>query len=410
MIAIGVTVPLLCYGLIFRGLAVPKTQARQMLAAGTAVLVDLRPAAPASATDLDGAIRWPLTSVLQSRTPADLPSALRGRKLLLLCPGGINNVRAALHLRHIGVADAFAIRGGLQDWLAAVPGCPPAVLLHANPVTDATIPVFRESPVYEQWLAILTFFGVKLLYSVLSAGIAVSLWHRTEPDLAALRRAMIVFFIGEAFCFINVMVFFEDSFLLEYLHSVGMVLAFAFTVYALLEGIDSRLVHFSDDTRCAASPLCGCCVKHGDVPCGLRLLFMLLLPALAVLAALPLSAEVHADIYNTRILGVLHTYRHPVINQIYELRILPIAAIVLLAACLIVVWRVEQRPFPVSKILFSAAAGAMGFSLFRLMVVAPFANDQVWFVAWEETTELLYVAVIAGVLLIFPRIIPEVRR
>jgi surface polysaccharide O-acyltransferase-like enzyme len=120
-------------------------------------------------------------------------------------------------------------------------------------------------------------------------------------------------------------------------------------------------------------------------------------------AALPLSADVHAEVYNTRILGILHTYRHPVIHQIYELRYLPVAAIILLAACFVVLWKVEQRPVPISKILFSAAAGAMGFSLFRLIVVAPFADNQVWFEAWEETTELLYVALIGAVLLIFAR-------
>ena len=410
IIALGVILPLVLYGLIFgRGLVVSKPQAQAMLADKTAVLVDTDPAAPAATADLKDAIPWPLASILATRTAEDVPPALRGQTLLLLCPGGINSARAALHLRSIGVRDVFAIRGGLQDWLAAVPGCPQSVLLHANPATDATIPAFRTSPVYEQWLAVLTFFGVKALYSLISAAIAVVLWRRTEPDLSALRRAMIFFFIGEAFCFIDVMVFFEDSLLMEHLHSVGMVLALAYTVYALLEGIDSRLIHFSDDARCAATPLCGRCVKHADVPCGLRRLFLLTLPALAIVAALPLFSDVRAEVYNTRILGILHSYRHPVIHQIYELRYLPIAAIVLLAGAFVLLWRVETRPVPISKILFSAAAGAMGFSFFRLLVVAPFANNQVWFTVWEETTELLYVAMVAGSLLIFPRIMLPVR-
>ncbi|MGA2500870.1 MAG: rhodanese-like domain-containing protein, partial [Tepidisphaeraceae bacterium] len=277
IIAIGTTLPLLLYGLVFsRGLAMPKPQAQRMLAANTAVLVDVDPAPPAATTYPAGATRWPLSSILQTRTPADVPRELRSRTLLLMCPGGIQSARAALHLRHLGIGDAFAIRGGLQGWLAAVPGCPQNVLLHGNPATDATIPSFRTSPVYEQWLAVLTFFGVKALYTLISAAIIIALWRRTEPDLAALRRAMLFFFIGEAFCFINVMVFFEDSFLMEFLHSTGMVLALAYTVYALLEGVDSRLIHFSDGSRCAAAALCGRCIKHTATPCGLHRTFMLL--------------------------------------------------------------------------------------------------------------------------------------
>ncbi|MFI5380124.1 MAG: hypothetical protein ACHRHE_12565 [Tepidisphaerales bacterium] len=404
IISVGVAVPLVLYGLVFgRGLTVPKSQAQQMLADGSAVLVELGVTPPPSVGPVRGASRWALESILAASSPDNVPQELRGRKLLLVCPGSMESARAAVHLRDIGVRDAFAIRGGLQDWLAAVPGCPQSVLLHANPVTDAAIPLFRNSPVYEQWLAVVTFFGVKALYSLISAAIVIALWRRTEPDLAALRRAMVCFFVGEAFCFINVMIFFEDSFLMEHLHSVGMVLALAFTVYALLEGVDARLMHFSDEARCAAKPLCGRCIKQEDVHCGLHRAFMVVLPGMAILAALPLFADIREEVYNTRILGILHSYRHPAIHQVYELRYLPIVAILLLANCLVVLWRVELRPVPISKILFSAAAGAMGFSLFRLIVVAPFAEDQVWFAAWEETTELLYVALVGGVLLVFAR-------
>ena len=68
-----------------------------------------------------------------------------------------------------------------------------------------------------------------------------------------------------------------------------------------------------------------------------------------------------------------------------------------------VLWLVERRPVVVSKILFSAAVGAMGFSLLRLMLVAPFSDNQVWFAFWEETTELIYVGLIGAVLALFQR-------
>ena len=45
----------------------------------------------------------------------------------------------------------------------------------------------------------------------------------------------------------------------------------------------------------------------------------------------------------------------------------------------------------------------MGFSWFRLILVASFMDNQVWFVAWEETTELLFVGLVYAVLTLFGR-------
>jgi len=191
--------------------------------------------------------------------------------------------------------------------------------------------------------------------------------------------------------------------LLEHLHSVGMVLSLGFLSYGLLEGLDARLIHFSSDSRCVMMGLCCGCDKRGDVECALRKLFLLLVPATALLAIMPLCARFCPVAYNTRVLGLLHSYRHPVVHQLYELRYLPVAAVILLAGSFLVLWLVERRPVPYSKILFSAALGAMGFSLLRLMLVAPFADNQVWFAFWEETTELLYIGVVGAVLVFFRR-------
>ena len=63
---------------------------------------------------------------------------------------------------------------------------------------------------------------------------------------------------------------------MEYLHGVGMLLAVGFACYAVLEGADRRMIMLSDEKRrCAALGLCGRCIKHADVPCGLRRLFCL---------------------------------------------------------------------------------------------------------------------------------------
>jgi rhodanese-related sulfurtransferase len=402
IIVTGVAVPLLLYeACVGRAPCMASAKVDPLLKARTHVLVDIG-VNPDLAVYLQDAVMWPVSSIVQAHSTNDVPTQLKGRKLLLICTAGIQSAKAALHLQSIGV-DAVSVRGGAQQFLSAVPGCSRSILLRGDPSHDAIIPVFRASPVYEQWAVVVAFFGIKTIYSLMALGIVGWLWHRKEADLSAIRWAMIFFFVGEAFCFLNVMVFFEDSMLLEHLHSVGMVLSLGYASYALFEGLDGRLIHFSDDSRCAATGLCRICDKRTPTACGLRRLFLLLIPATALLAAIPLFSGFREAVYNTRILGILHSYRHPVIHQFYELRFLPLAALVLLAASFAALWRFERRSVTRSKILYSAALGAIGFSLFRLLLVASFLDDQVWFVVWEETTELMYVGLVGGVLMVFAR-------
>jgi rhodanese-related sulfurtransferase len=402
IITVAVFVPLTWYGVwIGRAPSLPAPAAHRLANERKALLVDLD-VAPELAVHLTNAVKWPLASLMAARTANDVPQELRGQKLLLVCTAGIRSAQASLHLQRIGV-DAVSVRGGAQQYVCAVPGCSKAVLLRGKRETDAGIPAFRESPLLEQWAVVASFFGIKSVYTLLTLAVVVMLWGRRETDLSAIRWAMILFFVGEGCCFLNVMFCFEDSMLLEHLHSIGMVLSLGFVTYGLLEGLDARLIHYSSDSRCAMMGLCCACDKRSDVECGLRKLFLLLIPATALLALMPLCAEFRPVAYNTRVLGMLHSYRHPVVHQLYELRYLPVLAVVLLAACFLVLWLVERRPVVYSKILFSAAVGAMGFSLLRMVLVAPFSDNQVWFAFWEETTEVLYVGVVGAVLVFFQR-------
>lgn len=401
LLTVGVAVPFIWHGLVLgRTPRVTAGAAHRQVAAGTHVLVDVA-VKPELARHLGQAVPWPAASILLAQSADAVPAELKGRSLLLLCDDGLRSAPAARHLQNLGL-DAASVRGGAQQYLAAVPGCSRAVLLHPDPATDAAIPAFRTSPPFEQWAVVAAFFGIKLGYSVLSVVIVVVLWRRPEADLAALRWAMGLFLAGEMCCFFNVMACFEDSVLLEHLHSVGMVCSLGFASYALLEGLDTRLIHFTGKGRCAAVELCRACDK-GAAGCALRRMFFLLIPATAVLAALPLCSELRTGVCNTRVLGVLHSYRHPVVHQLYELRYLPMAAIGLLAVCFLVLWRVERQSVTASKILYSAALGAVGFSFSRLLMVASFADHQVWFVVWEETSELLYVGFVGWVLLVFAK-------
>ena len=270
----------------------------------------------------------------------------------------------------------------------------------------ASAAAFRVSPVYEQVAIVVTFFGVKFIYTIATAAIVFILRKRHEADLVALRGSMIAFFIGEGFCFVNVMVYHDQSLLLEHLHSVGMVVSIALGTYAMIEAIDHRIVHYSQAGRCAFSGLCQGCIKQGSVSCGLLLMFRWLLPMLAVLAAMPLFSSFRETAYDTRIFGAIHTYRHPLLCQLYELRYLPVAGMVLLLACFILTLRVDRPDsphLPAAKVLLSAAIGAIAFSWFRLILVASFVDNQVWFASWEEVLELISIAMVGSTLFVFRR-------
>jgi len=404
VIIVGVAMPPTLYWMtIGRARDISWTDARQMADQKTGILVDVT-AEPHIVTGYPAdAGHWPLASIMQARTPADIPTAMRGHKLLLICPSGGQSAMAAIHLRKIGVDNAFSVRGGVQEWIAGAGGRSMTALLHGSPQVDAAIPAFRLSPFHEQWAAVLAFFFIKCLYTLINTAIIIALWRTRSPDLVALRRGMIAFFIGEACCAVNVLFFNDDSMICEYIHSAGMCLALGWTVYAIMEGLDIRLIHYSDDGRCAAVGLCRGCIKHQDAACGLRRMFLMLVPTTALLAAMPLLAPLRDTAYNTRIFGILHGYHHPLLEQAYELRYLPVAAIVLLLACLLVLAFREKHPIPVSKVLFSAAVGALGFCFLRLILVAVYVDNQVWFSAWEEITELMYVGVAGGLLLVFAR-------
>lgn len=397
LLAVGLVGPFAAYELLVaRAPSLPAGEALHRLEGESRlVLVEIEPAGPLEGLPVS-TLHVPWANLMAVRSSADLPETLRNRPLALLCQGGLRSARAAAHLRGVGV-DAVAVQGGMQGWtLAHAPR-------RGAALADVDRPFFRVTPPVEQFAAAATFFAVKLAYTLLAIAVAVALWRSRENALVATRRGMLVFAAGECACAWNVLVLGDRNVVLEHAHSVAMVVSAALVAHALLDGLDARLVHFSDDGRCAALPTCGVCFRHAAVGCGLRQSFLAALPALVVVAALPLFAPLRPQAWNTRIFGAPFSYGHPVVHQVYELRVLPVIAIALLLACAAVLLFLERRPVPVAKLLLSAAVGAMSFSFLRLLLLAAFADDQVWFGAWEETTELLYVGLVASTLLAFER-------
>ncbi len=349
----------------------------------TTSLVVVRGPAPASIPSVQ---IWPQEEILAARGASDVPEALRGHRLLLLCPSGLDSAQAARHLNRIGVGSAYHVWGGAQAWRAES--------------GDAGM-ALRVSPPHEQVAAVAAFFGVKMIYSLLAVVLVALLWRERAADLVTLRWSLVAFFVGEAFCFVNVMALGDRNVIFEHAHTLGMVAALALAAHALLEGLDRRVLHFSDEGRCALTGVCGACAKSGGPPCALRRTLLLALPGMMVLAALPLFAPVQYAAYSTRIFGAVHGYGHAVLHQLFELRFLPgLTLVLLLAAGAVVLW-FERRTGPISRVLVSAAFGAIAFSYFRLILVAVFSEVQVWFAVWEEVSELVFVGLVGVVVLSF---------
>ena len=368
-----------------------------------ALLVDIRSPEDFKADHIDGAASWPFADIMRLSSKDQLPQAFKDKQLLLICRAGVSSIDALKHLQSIGITDAKSVRGGLQEWIAHT-ACNADCIFERfqAPVGQYSgFPTYRM-PYYEQLAQVISGFGVKPFYSFLAMGIAILLWKRKEHDLAALKWSMIFFFIGENFCAANYLLFADKSYLSEYLHGFGMLLAFSFVTYALFEGIDGRILHLSDpDKKCAAIGLCRKCIKYENVPCGLRRTFYLAIPAMAVIAMMPLFADWHSGSYNAMIFGKSYNYSHFIVYQQFERLFCPLTAIVLLCISFFVLVFKKHDPVSTAKLFFAAGTGPLGFGIMRTMLNGFYSDNLVWSNVWEEGTELLFVMGICFVLLIF---------
>ena len=253
----------------------------------------------------------------------------------------------------------------------------------------------------EQFAQVLAGLIVKPTYMMLSLLIILALTGQAGADLAALRWGQIAFLVGEIFCAINFYVYRHESILSEYLHSYGMALAFGLTTYALLEGLDARLMRLTaSKSACEALALCGQCTRHASTGCKARAFARFSIPFLAILAFIPLLSPLQPDAYAVSIFGFPYSYARLDVYEMYERRILPALALAAFFLAYLPLWKRQgEPPIPfAARALICAGIGALGFSIFRVALSAIFAGNLVWFEFWEETTELMFVGAVGFVL------------
>jgi len=291
---------------------------------------------------------------------------------------------------------AVSIAGGIL-----LAGLLPLVLYW--PAFNQPIPpessLIRNIGLFEQWLVVITAFGVKPAYMLLSLVWILWLWRRREKDLVALRWGLIWFLGGETACAVNYVAFAGGSAITDYLHSYGMTVGFSFVAYAALEGMDFRLVKYSPPKeRCAALSLCRSCVKYADVPCALRRLFAFLIPALVLVSLMLPCAALRPLLHQTTILNSTVRYWSPMWSLLFENRYCAMLSVLLLLISWAALSFKRDEPVATAKIFFAAAMGPLGFGLMRLFLRTAYAEDLVWANIWEELTELIFAAAVGMVL------------
>jgi rhodanese-related sulfurtransferase len=380
---------------IGRGPGLAPQQAWEMLKrpSSDAVLIDVRTSKEFAAEHLEGAINWPYAEIMASMRGNSIPQTYAGKRLILICSGGVLDALAARQLRNEMAVNAYFVKGGMQRWIEyGDQPCGLALLLKEHSADKAPLPS-RASSGIEQWALILSGFAVKPVYMILALIVIVILRRSSASDLVALRWSMIFFLSGELACMINYLLFAHGSDMIEYLHSFGMVAGFGFATYTLFRGIDDRLIHLSDpDRKCAALTMCRSCIKYGANPCRLKQMFYFVIPAGAVLAAIPFCSNVKAVSYNTYVWSTFYNFSHSVLYQIYEIRYCPTFAIIFFLISFFVLRCKKNDAIEWAKIYFSAAIGALGFGLLRLVLFSLYSDNQIWFNFWEEITELIFVA------------------
>ena len=335
LIALGAAIPFATYlVLVWSTATITPWQAKQMLrqSGDTLVLVDVRPRSEYEVGHLEGAVNWPREALpVAAIGPLDVPVAIRDKTWLLIDDAGCRSLAAAWQLRRNGMPDALSRAGrdsGMdpQRHPSGRRGIRPLAI---QPGSGHRLAVSRARP-GEQVLSVTAFFVIKPIYTLLSLLVIVLLWRETSPDLVALRWGMIFFFVGENACALNVLVWKETSYLLEYAaqYRDGHLPGIRGIRFDLTDWTAESLVSSAPHQRCAATNLCGTCIKHADVPCGLRRLFTMLIPLLIVVACMLPTADWHDTAYNTTVFGQFYPYGHlqafPVVRELGRCAWLPV--------------------------------------------------------------------------------------
>jgi hypothetical protein len=244
-----------------------------------------------------------------------------------------------------------------------------------------------ETTLLEQWVAVATGFVIKPIYMILALALGLFLRRRSDRDLSLLGKGMLLFFVGEALCalrFLGV----GPSDPLEIFHGLGMVAMGAWVSWGLLEFVDHRVLGYSDPERaCVLGRLCQRCWKREAVPCGLHRIMLFLVPVLAILAVVPLTARPRPMLVDYPVFGTMVRDETTPLIEILQIRVYPLLALWLFAVAFLDLLK-GKAGLERAKAPFFVGMGFLSYALLRFLLQQAFGEAVFWANAWEEVTEL----------------------
>lgn len=304
-------------------------------------------------------------------------------------PPRLSLLRLGVALLALGTAScldpALDVRGTLDQAVAGAEALGPT---SSGPSLELTT--------VEQAAAVFSGYVVKPTYMLVSLLLFFFLRRGRSRDLGLLRIGLAAFFLGEAACALNYLLTGGRSEVLEALHGLGMAGMGGATAWGLFVLADERLLGLTRPTAgCSLRRFCGRCWKQDRTGCFAHRLFVLLAPALTILATMPLFAPLRELDLVGGVFGTPVAYLYSRLQLLTDFRVYPMLAVLGFAVTAILLPFGEQAMRRTQPIFFTAF-GFFSFSLFRFLLLAAYRQRPVWLDFWEEITELLLIGFLAA--------------
>lgn len=357
----------------------PADLAKALTGAEPPLLLDVRTEPECRAGHVAGALWVPLGTLGGFVSSGSVPGE---RPIVTICAHGKRSVAGAAEILGRGHKRVSSLAGGTAAWQAL--GFPMETGLSAPSPGKVTL---VDATLLEQVVTVVTAFVVKPIYMLLALILGIVLVRRSDHDLVLLGKGMLLFFVGEALCALRFVVGGACD-PLELGHGLGMVAMGAWVAWGLLELADRRVLGYSEPGRtCMLSRICRRCWKREEVHCGLQRVMLFLLPVLALLCLVPLSAPPRPQAVDYSVFGsVVHDEITPFI-EILQIRVYPLFGMWLFAMAFVDLLA-GKTGLERAKTPFFVGVGFLTFSLMRFLLQQAFGQAVFWANAWEEVTEL----------------------
>jgi len=393
-----------CGDLVGLGVGAQKVEPAQVNELTGALFVDVRTTEEFEQGHLPGSAHVPpeeLHGYLHAaRTRGDKP-------LVLVCRTDKRAGLAYPAARREGFDRVFVLEGGILAWQQqGLPMETGPAMPDDTPRTPPTRTLSRA----QQFVAFMSGGVIKPTYMLLTLVVVWALRRAKALDLRLLFHGSLLFFVGEAFCAINY--YFHRPgwvYSLDLLHGAGMVVMSALIPWGLFRLVDDRVLHFSNpDKGCVVQRLCGKCWKRDPVRCGPHDVMLLLVIAFALVSLMPLSSALRPTYLMTEVFGSAVEYGAPTANHLVELRLYPLLGSLLLFLAFGLLWG-NARSIRRAEPVFFAGFGFMAYSMFRHLLINAYRDELWWSDFWEESTELILIASVGVLLIVFRRQLGLVR-